>query len=173
MKSGRKQTLIKTAYLGLFLSFAMILSYLETLLPVFPFAPGVKLGLANGFILLILYLYGPWEAVTVNLARVLLSTLLFGSFYSLMYSLAGALLSFLLMALCYRKKDFFSPIGIGLLGGLAHNIGQIAVAFFVTHLPGLLYYLPILAASGLACGALTGFLTKLILPRIDRVIHKG
>ena len=37
----------KTAYMGLFLSFALILSYVESLIPFYFGVPGVKLGLAN------------------------------------------------------------------------------------------------------------------------------
>ena len=170
MKSKQKLSLKKIAYLGLLLSFAMIISYVESLIPVFPFAPGVKLGLANGFILLILYLYGPFEAAIINFARVLLSALLFGSLYSLMYSLAGALLSFLIMWAFYKKKDIFSPVGIGMLGGFFHNMGQVAVAFFITHLPGLLYYLPVLAAAGLFFGAVTGLFCKMLYPTLNKIV---
>ncbi len=170
MKSKPQNTIKKTAYLGLFLSLAMILSYVEHLLPVFPFAPGVKIGLANSFILLILYLYGPKEAACINLLRIVLSTLLFGSLYSLMYSAAGAVFSFLVMWLCYRFKDRFSSIGIGILGGLFHNLGQFLIALFVTKLPGLLFYLPILIAMGMLCGAITGSLVRIAFPRLKSIL---
>lgn len=166
----QKKTIIKIAYLGLFLSFSMIISYVETFIPVFPLAPGVKLGLANGFILLIFYLYGPKEAAIINLTRVILSSFLFGNMYAMIYSLSGAIISFLIMLAFYKKKDVFSPIGIGMLGGLFHNLGQIAVAFLVTHLPGLLYYVPILIASGLLCGSMTGLLCKLLYPTLNKIV---
>ena len=162
----------KIAYLGLALSFCMLISYVESLLPVFPFAPGVKLGLSNCFILMLLYLYGPGEAALINLLRVLLSSLLFGNMYSMVYSLAGAILSFLAMWLFYKKKEWFSPIGIGLLGGFFHNLGQFLIAFFVTKTPGLIYYLPILAAMGLLCGSLTGTVGMLLMKRLESFLKK-
>ena len=44
----------KTAVLGMYLAFAMILSYIEVLIPLPIPIPGIKLGLANLAIILIL-----------------------------------------------------------------------------------------------------------------------
>ena len=83
-----------TATLGLLLAFALILGYVETLIP-FPFGvPGMKLGLPNLAVLLVLYLFGAREALLVNICRVCLSAFMFGSLSSLLYSLAGAFFSF-------------------------------------------------------------------------------
>ena len=46
------------AYLGVFLALAMILSYVEAILPFAIGIPGVKLGLANLVTVLMLYLIG-------------------------------------------------------------------------------------------------------------------
>lgn len=56
----------KTAYMGLLLSFALILSYVESLIPFFAGIPGMKLGLANLAVLLALYLFGGREALLLN-----------------------------------------------------------------------------------------------------------
>ena len=71
----------KTAYLGMFLAISLILSYVESILPVTAPIPGIKLGLANCAILVLLYLYGPWEAILVNVARVTLSAFIFASVF--------------------------------------------------------------------------------------------
>lgn len=170
MKPKPKKSFHKIAYLGLLLSFAMIISYVENIIPTFTFAPGIKLGLANGFILLILYLYGPAEAVIINLTRIILSSLLFGSMYSFLYSVTGAAFSLLIMILLYRKNEVFSPVGIGMLGGLFHNIGQILIAFLVTKLPGIIFYVPVLVVFGLAAGSVTGLLSKLLYPTLKKII---
>ena len=60
----------RLAYLGLFSAVAMILGYVDTLLPVFP-VPGIKLGLANLAVILALYFYGPKEALLVSSVRIL------------------------------------------------------------------------------------------------------
>lgn len=163
----------KIAYFGLFLAITLILSYVESLLPAFTPIPGVKLGLANCAVLLILYLYGPKEAIIINVARVVLSAFMFNGLYSLMYSLTGAVFSFLIMFVLYRKEKTFSPIGIGMLGGLFHNIGQLLIAFLVTRVKGLIYYVPVLILSGLFTGALIGLLSKLLLPYLREAMFKG
>jgi len=168
-KDAAKQTFVKTAYLGMFLALAMIFSYVETLIPVIVSIPGIKLGLANGLILIILYLYGPRKAAVISIARVLLSALLFSGLYALMYSAAGAVLSLLVMSLFYKKENVFSSVGIGMLGGVAHNMAQIAIAFFITKTAGLVYYIPVLMVSGMLTGALTGFLSKLVIGYLKKL----
>ena len=61
----------KTAVLGMYLAFAMILSYIEVLIPLPIPIPGIKLGLANLAIILILYLYGFKEALLINVVRII------------------------------------------------------------------------------------------------------
>lgn len=149
----------KIAYMGLFLSFALILSYVESLVPFYFGVPGVKLGLANLAVLLALYRYGWKEALALNLARVFLSGFLFGNLFMVMYSMAGAAGSFLVMCLLKRAKGF-SIIGVSMAGGVCHNIGQILVAYFVTRTAGVAFYLPVLLAAGLVTGLLIGLLAR-------------
>ena len=105
----------KTAYLGLFSAVAIILVYVESLIPVFAGILGIKLGLAN-IITLILLQYGTLkDAALVLTARILLSTLLFGQLLSLAYSLAGGVFSLLVMFLISRllhKKIKLIPYGL-------------------------------------------------------------
>ena len=54
----------KTAYLGLFSAVAIILGYVESLVPVFAGIPGIKLGLANLGVLFILKKYSFREAAS-------------------------------------------------------------------------------------------------------------
>lgn len=149
----------KTAYMGLFLSFALILSYVESLIPFSFGIPGVKLGLANLAVLLALYRYGWKEALILNVTRVFLSGFLFGNLFMIMYSLAGALCSFLIMCILKRTRGF-SMMGISMAGGVCHNIGQILVAYFVTKTAGIAFYFPVLLAAGLATGLVIGLLAR-------------
>ena len=87
----------KTAYLGVLLSFALILSYVESLIPFSIGIPGVKLGLANLAVVLVLYWYGWKEAILLNVMRVTLAGFLFGNLFMVTYSLAGAVCSFAAM----------------------------------------------------------------------------
>jgi heptaprenyl diphosphate synthase len=155
----------KVAYFGIFTALAMILSYVESLLPLFWGIPGVKLGLANSMSLTILYLMGVPAAFLISFIRIVLTGFLFGNAFSIVYSLAGALLSLTVMILL-KKTGVFSMVGISMAGGIAHNIGQIIVAIFLVENLNLLYYLPVLLIAGAATGFVIGLLSREILRRI-------
>lgn len=160
----------KVAYLGLFTSFALILSYIEYLFPIpVPF-PGFKLGLANFAILMTLYLYGVREACLVNLCRILLSALLFGSVYSFAYAFCGAFLSLLAESLLYKKK-FIGVIGVSVIGGVSHNIGQLCFALLITQTSAVALYSPILIALGCLTGLFVGILVGLLKKRFRRLVE--
>lgn len=160
----------RTAYLGVFLAFALLLSYVESLVPFYFGIPGAKLGLANLAVILALYLYGWREALLINVARVLLSGFLFGSLFSVLYSLAGAVCSYLVMC-GLKKTGRFGMTGVSMAGGVSHNAGQILVAVFVTRTPGVAFYLPALTAAGLITGTLIGLLALEMRRRLEKLIH--
>ena len=121
--------------LAMLTAVAMILSYVESLLPSVGI-PGVKMGLANIAVIFALFRFGWKEAAALSLVRVVLVSLLFGSVGAMLYSLAGAVLSLAVMALL-RRIDRFSTVGISVAGGVAHNAGPspIAVPPFPTKQP--------------------------------------
>lgn len=98
----------KTAYLGVYLALALICSYVESLIPFYFGIPGVKLGLTNIVVVLMLYCVGTKEALAVSALRIVLSGFLFGNMFSILYSLAGGLLSFLVMYLLKKTKVWCS-----------------------------------------------------------------
>lgn len=158
--SGRR-----LARLGLLLALAMILSYVETLIPLSGIVPGMKIGLANLVTVFLLYRYRVWEALIVSVLRIGLTALLFGSAVSLLFSAAGFLVSFGLMWLL-KKTGAFSSLAVSTAGGVAHNLAQIAVAVFVVGTNLVLGYLPVLFPAGLIAGALIGFLSGILIRRI-------
>lgn len=87
----------------------------------------MKLGIANLVTVTGLYFLAVPEVMAIVAMRVLLTGFLFGNGMSIIYSLAGGLLSVLVMA-GMKKLKGFSIIGISMAGGIAHNIGQLAVA---------------------------------------------
>ncbi len=155
----------RTAYLGLFLALALTAAFLESLIPINPGIPGIKLGLANVVTMCLLYLAGLPACLGVTVARILLSGFLFGNVFSIIYSLAGAALSILVMCLL-KKTDYFSMVGVSIAGGTAHNIGQILVAIPLLEAKSLVYYLPVLVIAGLASGAAIGFVSALLTRRL-------
>lgn len=161
----------KLVNLGMLLTVALILSYVESLIPFGFSIPGIKPGLANLAVLLCLYCMGTKEAITLNIMRILLAGFLFGNLYSIIYSLAGGVLSFLIMWTAKRMK-IFSINGVSVLGGVCHNLGQILIAAFVVKTAGVFYYIPYLLLAGVLTGWLIGVFTKLLIPYFERILKK-
>ena len=157
----------KIPYYGLFAALAILMGYVEMLIPVPIPIPGVKLGLANVIIVIMMYFMDVKSAFFVSLIRVLLSGLLFAGFAGLLYSLAGAVCSFLVMALL-KKTGKFSIIGVSLAGGVFHNVGQVTVAAAVVENVKMMYYLPFLLVSGVVTGILIGIVAKTALGHLKR-----
>ena len=158
----------KIAVLGLLTALCFALSYIEFLIPFSALGiPGLKLGLANICVMAALYTMGLREAAGINLIRILLSWFIFGSFTGLLYSLAGGVLSLATMTLL-KKSGLFSPVGVSAAGGAMHDVGQVAVAAFLTEAGAIWYYLPILLICGVAAGAVNGIVLTAVLSRQGR-----
>ena len=156
----------KIAAMGLLVALAMVLSWVEQLVPLSVQVPGVKLGLANLAVIFALYRLGARAAWTVSLLRVALVSITFGNAYSLWYSLAGAVLSLLVMGLL-RKTGRFSLLGVSVAGAVSHNLGQIAVAAAVLGAASMAYYLPVLLVSGTAAGVCIGAVGAILVRRVQ------
>ena len=150
---------------GLLLALALVLSYVELLLPLSFAVPGIKLGLANLVVIFALYRLGWGSAAVLSLLRVLLVSLLFGNAYSLAYSLAGAVLSLLVM-LPLQRCGKFRPLSVSAAGGVMHNVGQILAATVLMETGKLLYYLPVLCVSGVVAGCCIGITAGLLVQKV-------
>ena len=156
----------KLATLAMAAALAMILSYLESMIPAFVAIPGIKIGLANIAVVFVLYKLGWKEAVAISLVRVVVVSLVFTSNPStLFYSLAGALLSMLGM-LGLKKTGLFSTVAVSVTGGVLHNIGQIGMACILLETDVVMYYLPYLILSGTLAGIAIGVAAALLIKRI-------
>ena len=155
----------KITAMGLLVALAMVLSWVEQLIPLSVQVPGVKMGLANLAVIFTLYRISVPAAWTVSLLRVALVSITFGNAYSLWYSLAGAALSLLVMTLL-RKGKKFSLLGVSVAGAVSHNLGQIAVAALVLGGASMAYYLPVLLVSGTVAGICIGAVAAILVQRI-------
>ena len=160
------------AFFGVCTALAMILAYVEVLLPpIFPAVPGIKMGLPNIIIVFLLYRRGPIPAIAVSLLRVALVSMLFSNAMALLYSLSGAILSLLVMIIL-RKLNFLSTVGVSVAGGVAHNVGQILMAMLLLETSELFYYLVVLTVTGTIAGVLIGLCGSLIIKRIPERLLK-
>ena len=157
----------RITFLGFGVAVAMLLSYVEFLLPpIWSAVPGIKIGLANIIIVYLFFKSGVLDAALVSLVRLFLSALLFGSFLTLLYSFAGAVLSFSVM-LILKKSGLFSEIGVSIGGGVFHNLGQILVAILILKTREIGYYMIILTFTGTLSGLFVGIAGALMIKHVD------
>lgn len=154
----------KMALLGVLTAAAIVIAILESFIPSVGI-PGVKLGLANIVILIILYELGIWEAVVVNLLRVLVVSFVRGTFLSMgfLMSLTGCVFSLGIMILFYLLIKKFSIIGVSVIGSIFHVAGQILIAMIYLGSAYIFLYLPVIAIFAIITGVFVGIVAKLII----------
>lgn len=158
----------RAAYFGVFTALALIFSYLETLIPLPVGIPGIKIGLANLVIVIVLYKMGTKEAFLLSVARILLTGFLFANLFSIVYSLAGGMLSLAVMAFL-KKRSFCSVYGVSMAGGVCHNIGQILMAMIIVETYSVVYYVPVLLVAGVLTGLAIGVMASGMLKRLASI----
>lgn len=166
MRSGKYIRQITT--MGMLVALAMVLGFVETLIPINLGIPGMKLGLANIVVVIALFLFDIKTAIVVSILRIILIAMTFGNMSMMFYSIAGASLSLLSMIAISKIKSF-SLISVSIVGGIMHNVGQIICAAFVVRTNGVFIYLPVLMIAGLVSGALIGIVAGLISVRLTNV----
>ena len=154
--------------LGLTIALAMIMSYIEALVPLSFAVPGIKMGLANIVIIFVLYKIGTKDANLVSLIRVILVSLLFSNVMAMAYSIAGAVLSLSVMWLL-KKTDKFSFVGVSIAGGIMHNVGQIIMAVILLGTEQIALYLPVLIITGTVTGVVIGIVSGLVINRFKTI----
>ncbi len=137
---------------------AIVLAIAEAAIPT-PL-PGVKPGLANIVVLVVLLRHGWVDAAWVSLLRVFAASLLMGQILSpgFFLSLAGALASLAVLAVTSRlPARFFGPVTHSLAAAFAHVGAQILVAraWLVPH-DGIFHLLPVFAAAAFVFGIVNG-----------------
>jgi heptaprenyl diphosphate synthase len=165
----RKNKYTKIVLQALLVAIALILSLFERNLPALSFAPGAKLGLANAITLIAISYLGKKEAFSILITRIVLSAFLGGGLYTMLYSLGGGLLSFSVMSIAYNfRSERLSFIGISVLGGFSHNIGQLVVASFFMKSVLIFNYLPFLSITGVITGIIVGTVVARALPLMPK-----
>ena len=158
----------RVALSGLLIAMMLVLGYVESLLPTVSGIPGIKLGLSNGVLIFAVYMLDVPTAWILMVFKVLLSGLLFGGVNTILYAMAGGVLSMLMMTLLSRARGIH-PVTVSAAGGVMHNVGQVIVAMLLFHTNQLLYYMAVLAAVGMACGALTGVCASTVMKHLKHM----
>ena len=162
----------RTVYVAMFLALAVILNIVESLVPIFAsFVPGIKLGLTNIIILLVLYFYSFKEALLVSVLRVFVVGILVTGLFSISFflSLSGAVLSIIMMYIA-KKVTKLSIIGVSVIGSIFHTIGQILMAMLILKNTNIIYYLPVLLIFAIPTGIMIGIICKLMYNHLANIL---
>lgn len=160
----------RLVFLALMVSLALVLSIIESWIPIPPIVPGVKLGLANIITLIVIVFFGFKDASLVVITRCILASFFRGGIIIFLFSIMGGILSAIVMALLYKKLSrVFSIIGISIAGAIAHNAGQLTMASIVMKDSSVFGYLPILLLSGIIMGCFVGLCTNFLSNALTKV----
>lgn len=154
----------KITLLGVLTAGAIILAIIESFIPSVGI-PGIKLGLANIVILIILYEIGVVEAIIVDFSRVLLVGILRGTLFTMggLMSLTGAIFSLGIMILFRLVVKKFSIIGVSVIGSVFHVAGQILIAMLFMGTVYIVYYLPFIGLAAIITGVFVGLVAMLVI----------
>lgn len=147
---------------------ALILFIVESQIPPLVAIPGIKLGLANIVTLLAIVSLSKRDAAAILAVRIVLGSVFAGQIMSFFYSLAGGVLCLAAMCLSVKILNEKQIWAVSVIGAIAHNVGQLAVAFLVLG-KYVLYYTPVLMISGVVTGVFTGLCAQFALKYFKRI----
>ena len=164
----------KAAYTGIFLSVAIVLSYIELILGLNAFMPiyGIKIGLYNLAVIIAMFHLGFAESFAIIVLRSIIMSVLFGSVTSLAFSILGGVMAFAAMTALIKSSLFgryISVIGISIAGASFFNSGQVIAAVIITGQISMFYYLPVLLIGSVFTGAVIGITSKIILDYFNKI----
>ena len=152
--------------MALLCAIALTIFMAEAQLPALTPVPGIKLGLSNIVTVYAVFVLGPKQAAAILACRVFLGAVFSGQMSTILYSGAGGALALAVTVLVRRvltKKQIWIA---GVLGAIAHSVGQMVVAVWVSGTPGLAAYLPVMILAGLVSGTFTGLCAQFLVERL-------
>lgn len=155
----------KLTLLSMLCAIALTIFMVEAQIPPLTPIPGIKMGLANIITVFAVFAIGPKEAAAVLFVRVFLGAVFAGNFSTIFYSGAGGVCAILVTILSRRiltKKQLWIA---GVLGAIAHSMGQMAMAITITQTVGLIAYLPIMLVASIFSGSFTGLCAQYLVNR--------
>ena len=163
------QSLNRIALLSVFTAASITLFVTESFFPIS--IPGIRLGLANIFILLALIFFGLKEALLIGILKSIIGSLIMARLLTpaFIFSISGTIASTFTMWLIIKSRLPFSLLGISIIGAETHIIIQLLIATSI-FLPGIsfFYISPIYVLTSIITGSVTGFLTYLIYSKTER-----
>ncbi|HBV85262.1 MAG TPA: heptaprenyl diphosphate synthase [Desulfosporosinus sp.] len=159
----------KYALIIILVTNAILISFLESLIPIPVPIPGVKLGLGNIITMIGIAFLGFKDVLFIVIVRSFVVAILTRGIMMLVFSLTGGLLSALVMWLLYKKfSKLFSIKGISIAGAIVHSTAQIVVASMILGQVVVMFYLPILLISSIITGLITGSIAELTINEVRK-----
>jgi heptaprenyl diphosphate synthase len=162
---NKDKSVKRLVLIGVVSALAIVLGYLEQMIPLPVNIPGVKLGLSNICVIVALYIIDWKSAFMIALVKSFVCGILFWGIGGTVYGVAGAILSFAVMALI-KKSKLLGVVGVSVAGAVFHNIGQLIALFIMSGSFSFVYYLSVLGIAAVITGAITGTISTVIIGRI-------
>ncbi len=171
VKTNRLIEAEKLTNFALFIAISIVLSIFEMMIPINFIMPGLKLGLGNLLLVILIDHYSFRELFMFQLIKISITTFILGLFSIYMFSLSGGMMALVVM---YSLRKLFkakiTTYTLSMAGAIAHNIGQIIFAIFALKSPELISYIPFLVIFGSITGFMLGYIIEKIRPFIIRGI---
>lgn len=147
------------------LAAALTVFVIENQIPSLVPVPGFKIGLANVFTLITLYLWDTKHAFIILILRIVIGSFIFAGGITFIYSISGGLCCFAVMTAV--KRLFGNEcVFVSMVGAVAHNTGQLLAAAYILNGFGVFVYFPFLCAVGVASGFFIGMIAKVCIKNI-------
>ena len=150
----------KTVRIAMLLALSIVLGLIESSIPIINnIIPGIKLGIVNAVVIIVLYLYGFKEALFLSITRVFLLGMIRTGLFNIIFffSLSGALFSLIFMSL--SKNIFFIDCGISVIGSI-YSIGQVIILYLLNNV--VLFLFTLLINISIPTGIIVGMTARSI-----------
>ena len=135
--------------------------------------PFLKIGLANVSSVIALMLLGTTSMLTVVVLRVVVGSLFIGTFMSpaFVLALSAGVVSAAAMALVKAiSRNFFSALGLSLIGSVAHVLVKLLIVRFVyVQNAAVLQLLPLMLLTAFFGGLVVGWISVRLLRALRQV----
>ncbi len=172
-----KQEVKNLVFIALMVAASLMLHFIEGMLPLLYFiVPGLKLGLTNIIMLILVYSAPIHYALSVLILRIVLSSMFGGGISVFMFSLVGGLLSLFIMKILKEQKLINMSIPfVSVMGAIGFNFGQLFVASLLVDNFFVMTYIFIMGIASIGTGLFVGFCAKFVIDRklIEKNIKLG
>ena len=174
--NSNKNNIKKIIILAILLSMAIILGYIDKLLPFKFYMLDIKVGLANIITIITLFIFDKKSAFIIGLLRVIILSLLFINVYNFIISLAAFIISIMFLFISYsflydnniNSYDYRIVI-MSIISAFFHNMTQIFVVRYITNTTIVYNLITFFAVISIITGILIGIIAMLLIKRIKYI----